>query len=200
MSLLDVQSLSHRSCDTSTSLTPTSQTPPISTVRLPNANHGVLCCPPAPHPKRGQRTGTNSNQPEVEQLCDDPCSSRVVASSALCPAQPRGHLSGLTEPPAPRHTCPKQTGQLSAVVSRNHSCRTQKKLRDGALGTPRYHNHTIEASPPHSFPTSPPKPPRPRPVCSHPVSFSHCHSSLKLSSDRDGNVCGDEVEAPTANK
>lgn len=94
--------------------------------------------------KVGQWTGTNSNQLEAEQLCDDPgctcsCLMDLTEGSgqlSSCLAQPRGHLSQLTETPAPHHVCWMQTLQLSTVTSHNHGCRTGKKQCNQAPGIP----------------------------------------------------------------
>lgn len=105
--------------------------------------------------------GTNSRQLEVEQLCDDP---GCTCSWLMDPTQGGGQLSSLpgstTWPPLNSlqksllpGTCVKHklSVQLSAVVSQNHSCRTQKKQRNQAPGIPHDHNHVVEASSQHSL-------------------------------------------------
>ena len=124
--------------------------------------------------------GTNSNQLEIEQLCDGPgCTCRSLTDLNLGSRLLSSLPSWTTWPPttAYRNPCSLSRAlnancvQLSTVLSHNHSCRTRKRQCNQAPGIPYYHNHAITTAQPFC-PT--------HPICFYPVSFSHCHSLLKL--------------------
>lgn len=101
----------------------------------------------------------NSNQVEVEQLCEDPGCTCILLMDltqgsgwliSLPGSTTWPTLAAYRNPRSLSHVLNASCAQLSTVISHSHSCTTQKKQHNQAPGIPHYHNHAIKALPQHS--------------------------------------------------